>query len=187
MFTLNGKETKLPLQDFWQWSMSDLLNNSLRGILAEYIVASGLGISKGIRAEWDAYDLTDNDGTKLEVKASAYIQSWYQEKLSTIRYDIRKTTHWNPTTNKFEGDKKRQSDYYIFCLLNHKEMATIDPLNLDQWQFHIIDTESINAIFNNQKSVSLGRLLSSNPIVCGYNKIREGLDSIKNKLAQNKP
>ena len=43
--------------DFWRWSASDLLSNTMRGIVAEYIVAKALGLTDQPREEWRAYDL----------------------------------------------------------------------------------------------------------------------------------
>ena len=37
-FTLRGSDTSIVLQDFWRWAYSDLLNNTLRGVLAEFLV-----------------------------------------------------------------------------------------------------------------------------------------------------
>lgn len=42
-FTLHGSDTSIILQDFWRWSCSDLLNNTQRGVLAEFLVHSALG------------------------------------------------------------------------------------------------------------------------------------------------
>jgi hypothetical protein len=53
-FYLHGRPLELSLLDFWQWSRSDLLSNATRGVLAEYIVASALGLTRGVRGEWDA-------------------------------------------------------------------------------------------------------------------------------------
>lgn len=39
------------LISFWQWPSSDLMGNALRGVLAEYIVASAVGCSAGVRTE----------------------------------------------------------------------------------------------------------------------------------------
>ena len=37
-FTFHGEDTGLSVVDFWSWADSDLLNNTDRGVLAEYIV-----------------------------------------------------------------------------------------------------------------------------------------------------
>ena len=39
-FTLHGSDTSIMLQDFWRWAYSDLLNNTHRGVLAEFLVHS---------------------------------------------------------------------------------------------------------------------------------------------------
>ena len=39
----NGTPLGVSLQEFWQWSGSDLISNSQRGILAEFLVAIALG------------------------------------------------------------------------------------------------------------------------------------------------
>lgn len=36
--------TDKTLLDFWRWGFSDVLNNTTRGIFAEYLVATALGI-----------------------------------------------------------------------------------------------------------------------------------------------
>lgn len=42
IFTFHGEDTGLSVVDFWSWAYSDLLNNTDRGVLAEYIVHSAL-------------------------------------------------------------------------------------------------------------------------------------------------
>ena len=45
--------------DFWGWSLSDLLDNTERGVLAEFILAAALGIAvDGLREGWAAWELT---------------------------------------------------------------------------------------------------------------------------------
>lgn len=132
------------LNDFWRWSGSNLLNNTYRGMLAEFLVARALSLDSITRAEWELYDLLYGS-TRIEVKSSAYIQSWEQETLSSPRFDI----HQSITNGK------RMSDIYVFCLLNEKNRDEIDPLDLNQWDFFIVKTEIIESTFGNQKSVSL--------------------------------
>ena len=80
------------LLDFWQWSMSDVISNATRGILAEFIVAQAIGVAKeGVREEWAAFDLVSKEGTKIEVKSAAYLQSWQQKDFSKITFRTPKT------------------------------------------------------------------------------------------------
>lgn len=68
-FSFESQKLDFNLTDFWSWSQSDLLNNTLRGVLAEYIVRQDLGIKKTVRTGWDAYDLETENGIKIEVKS----------------------------------------------------------------------------------------------------------------------
>ena len=55
-FYFEDMPQKFSLQDFWRWQSSDLLNNTLRGVLAEFLVAKALGLdTDGPRIEWGSY------------------------------------------------------------------------------------------------------------------------------------
>ncbi|MFD5893696.1 MULTISPECIES: hypothetical protein [unclassified Streptomyces] len=41
------------LSDFWRFAMSDLRTNTVRGYLAEFLVARAMGVET-IRVEWDS-------------------------------------------------------------------------------------------------------------------------------------
>ena len=56
-FYFNDKKLPIDVLSFWQWSSSELLGNALRGVLAEFIVASTIDVLDNPREEWDAYDL----------------------------------------------------------------------------------------------------------------------------------
>jgi hypothetical protein len=143
---------------FWQWSASDLLSNATRGVVAEFMVASALGVADGVRKEWDAYDVVTKDGLRVEVKSAAYLQSWHQERFSTITFDIAPTYGWDASTNQGSKAQKRQADAYVFCLLHHKDKITADPLNMDQWEFYVVATKVLDERFGTQKSIGLNRL-----------------------------
>jgi len=53
-----------------KWSSSELLRNALRGVLAEFVVASTIDILDKSREEWDAYDLKAKNGLKIEIKSN---------------------------------------------------------------------------------------------------------------------
>lgn len=179
-FRIGEEELNVKLLNFWSWGQSDILNNSLRGVLAEYIVATALGVNTGVRVEWDAYDLITENGIKIEVKSCAYLQSWQQNSYSNIIFDIRNTMGWNSETNEYSTEVKRQSDVYVFCLLKHKDKETVDPLNLEQWEFYILATQILNDKKGKQKSIGLNSLLKLNPIITNYKGIKSAiLDIIK--------
>jgi len=71
------------MTDYWVWAFSDLVGNTDRGNLAEYIVAMAVGAVAPVRNSWAPYDIEGPNGEKIEVKSSAYVQAWHQEKVST--------------------------------------------------------------------------------------------------------
>src|SRR3982751_3188147 len=85
---INIGEKCLTVLDFWQYAFSTLGDNILRGKLAEFLVEVALKDLKdvGISASWADWDIKDFDGTKIEVKCSAYIQNWDQSSYSQIRF-----------------------------------------------------------------------------------------------------
>jgi hypothetical protein len=73
-FTRGDHDLGVTLRDFWWWRTSDVLNNTTRGVLAEFVVASALGLpTTGVREPWAAYDLETEQGLKVEVKSSAFL------------------------------------------------------------------------------------------------------------------
>lgn len=86
----NGVELEYNLLSFWRWNSSDLLSNTSRGRFAEFIVASATNVDiSNARDEWAEYDLITPEGIKIEVKSSAYVQSWFQKSLSKISFGIK--------------------------------------------------------------------------------------------------
>ncbi len=154
-FCEGSAELPFKLQDFWAWSASHLMDNTMRGILAEYIVTRGLGIVEGLRIEWEPFDLVTPTGIKVEVKSSAYLQSWGQKKLTSIGFAIPPTFGWDSTTGAYSAVRQRQADVYVFALLAHCDKTTVNPLNLAQWTFYIVPTAVLDRELAERKKVSL--------------------------------
>lgn len=156
----NGAARDFSVQDFWGWSVSDLVSNATRAILAEYIVGKAIGAvgPKSVRTEWDAYDLTSPEGVKVEVKASAFIQSWSQKDYSRPVYSVRKARSWSADTGEMASTMGRAADVYVFALLQHKDQETLDPLDLQQWRFYVVPTAVLNERRRSQHSITLRSL-----------------------------
>ena len=163
-FHANGKPLEFSLLGFWQWSSSNLVSNAMRGVLAEYIVACDLGVADGLRTEWEAYDLHTQRGVKVEVKSAAFLQSWKQAKLSSICFGIRQSYGWDAITNEMGAERKRQAHVYVFALLKHQDKATLDPLDVVQWDFYILPTAVLNTRLASQKQISIATLLKLHPV-----------------------
>ena len=154
-FRARGSDLDFSVLDYWRWSTSDLVGNTARGILAEYIVARALGIptDEQVRDEWAPFDLETREEIKIEVKSAAYVQSWEQERVSRISFGTPKTLAWDPESGTLSSEPKRHADLYVFALFAQREMP-IDPLNLDQWKFYALATKKLDE----RKSISLSAL-----------------------------
>lgn len=147
--------------DFWSWAFSDVTMNTTRAIYTEWLVALALGLTGIPRDEWADQDLIYRD-TKIEVKSSAFLQSWEQKKASAIRFDI----------------KSRAAQIHVFCVQTDTELTKADMLNPVRWRFYVVPTR----LLPSQKSVGLSRLKD----LCGkaalsqpevYDRLRVAIDS----------
>ena len=171
LFNLKGQTISTVL-DFWKWAYSDLFDNTQRGILAEYIVACALDLQNTKRTNWDKYDLITKTGITLEIKTSAYLQTWGQKKLSKLVFGIQPTYGWNKETNEYDTIKSRQADIYIFCIFKHKDPLTANPLNLNQWAFYILNTKILNQKVGNQKSITINSLKALGAKYCCFEDLK---------------
>lgn len=148
------------LLGFWRWAYSQTLDNTLRGVLAEYIVGLALGgPDREACVEWDPYDLTSPDGVTVEVKSTAYLQSWAQEGRSPLKFGIPETSASDPETGSYATSRERQADVYVFCVFTAADPDTADPLDMAQWEFYVAPTRRVNEVLGGQKSVALSALL----------------------------
>ncbi|HNN16516.1 MAG TPA: hypothetical protein PKJ29_07275 [Giesbergeria sp.] len=176
VFHRQGVALEHNVADFWRWAYSNLAANNLRGHLAEFLVGSDLGVTDRPRVEWADHDLRTKSGFKVEVKSAAYLQTWKQSRCSTISFGVAPTKSFNDTTGKREQKSERGADVYVFCLLAHKDKSTLDPLNMDQWQFFVLATRRMDAALGAQESLSLSRLMKLGPIQCTYGGISRAID-----------
>ncbi|MDB4980187.1 MAG: hypothetical protein JWM82_939 [Myxococcales bacterium] len=167
-FHLAGNPMGFDVKSFWQWAHSDLLGNALRGVVAEYLVARACGEVEGVREEWDAHDLVLDGRIRVEVKSSAYVQSWAQRRRSTITFGIAPTLGWSASTNASATDKKRNSDVYVFALLAHQERQTIEPLDVGQWRFFVLPARVLDERCAGQRSIGLAPLLRLGAAECTF-------------------
>lgn len=140
---LTGAERLTPdgasVADFWRWAFSDLRSNVVRGVLAEFLVGRALGAELvAPRAAWDNYDFKTATGWKVEVKASAYLQSWKQRKLSTITFSRLRGRLWDDDTARYVGEPTVRADVFVFAVHTCVEPSVYDMLDRDQWDFYAV-------------------------------------------------
>lgn len=183
--TFDGMATGYQLSDFWEWAASDLLNNTMRGVFCEFIVAAALGLDLiSCREEWTPWDLTaphrwvdvdvPRDDVRIEVKSSAYLQSWQQQKPSNVIFSIRPSFFWS-AEGGYTQVARRQSDVYVFGLYAVTDRDAADPAILDGWKFYILPTRTIDTVCGDQKTISLHSLEKLGPIVTDFHGILDAV------------
>ena len=169
--------TYLDKQEFLAWAYDDLLTNTTRGVLAEYIVATALGIRDTKRVAWDKVDLRVGS-IGVEVKSAAYLQSWGTQP-STISFGIGLTTGWDAETDTYETTPRRSAGVYVFCLLTGTDRQHVDPLDVAQWEFYVLPTSVLNHEVPVQKTIRLGPLKDRlGAHACAYDELKTTIHQV---------
>ncbi len=145
--------------EFWQWAMSDLRMNTVRGYLAEFIVATATGDPrKTPRIEWAPFDVLTRDDAKVEVKASGYLQSWAHRAPTTPRWDFKSvdaSSYWDEETGTTKPVKPfDRVDAWVFALQTCEEPADYDPLDVSQWEFRVVPHRRLLAFDQRSSGIS---------------------------------
>ncbi|WP_419994479.1 hypothetical protein [Streptomyces boninensis] len=182
-----GEHRHGTVADFWRWACSDLASNTMRGILAEYLVAHALDAATGTRQEWDVVDIRSPEGWRVEVQSSAYLQTWAQSKPSSIGFSIAPASGWDAQTGNYSPEQLRRSDVYVFCVLNHQDKQSLNPLDLAQWDFYVLATRVLDESCPRQRTISLSSLQRLAPIRTGYAGLRQAVASCAPDPAETAP
>ncbi|NQW89632.1 hypothetical protein HQQ88_04900 [Curtobacterium sp. VKM Ac-2861] len=129
--------------DFWRFALGDLRMNNARGYLAEFLVAQALGLGNVRRVKWDAYDLLLDDGVRIEVKSSAYLQAWEQRQLSRIGFSGLRGTRYHPRHGYDPAGKQFNAHVYVFCVQTATVHGEYRPLDVTQWDFHVTSKSAL--------------------------------------------
>ena len=147
------------IKDFWMWSASDLVSNVTRGHLAEFIVAKAIGAAEVVTGmNGQPTTLQHQTGQRLKNQIAAYLQSWPQDDYSTIQFNVEKTMELALKDGRYRGTPCRHADVYVFALLAHKDKQTVDPLNVNQWDFYVLPMSVLDKRTRSQHSITLKTL-----------------------------
>ena len=152
--------TEPQLNTFRTWAVGNLVENRNRGLFAEWVVGTALGVAGKERLEWDEADLRYQDRL-IEVKASGRGQAWPQDKPSTPTFDIKQRARsWNAQTNIIEefDPPRRVADLYVFCLHQSYPATNDNVADASEWEFWVVPTDTIDAELGDQKTIGLTRL-----------------------------
>lgn len=157
--------------EFWRWALGDLRMNTARGYLAEFLVASAVGSDAPIRVEWAAHDIDSEDGARLEVKASGYLQSWTQAKPSAPSFSfrsVRATKVWDPALGAYRDvDPASRVDAWVFALQTCRDPEAYDPLDAGQWEFRVVPHRQLLASGQTSASLSFFDRIGAGPVRFG--------------------
>ncbi len=155
-FTVDSVPTGLTVGHFWQWAHSNLLLNTLRGKLAEFIVSRALGINEPTDDAWGHADLMLPSGVTIEVKSSAFLQSWEQSQLTPPAWKglrSRRTAQDDGAKWRTDDAATAKGDMLVLALFTAKDYSSANPRELAQWAFWpLLSADILNA------SISLGEV-----------------------------
>lgn len=144
---LDGSERFIGLDasvvDFWRWAFSDLRDNTTRGVLAEFLVAKAVGDDRGLRIGWDNFDAQAPDGTTIEVKCSAFLQSWTQRRHSELVFGRLSAREFDANRNEYSVDPRVRADVFVFAVQTQRDPAAYDMLDLSHWEFWVVAADRI--------------------------------------------
>ena len=168
-------DSKTGMLDFWKWAFSDLLEDTLKGLYAEWLVGHllGLPMKRGDRFHYGNFDLRSSGGLRIEVKSSSYWQSWKLRNPDGSPRSTDEVDSWRPTDKKrivFGGLRAKdavdrtnvtigyKSDVYVFAFQSETDPLVWDALDLSQWEFYFLSRADLDKV--GVKSLSLKRLRS---------------------------
>lgn len=134
---LDGKR----VGDFLAWAYGNLMVNTNRGVLAEFLVANALGVLAVPRVEWKPFDLAYGE-RRIEVKAGAYLQAWRQTKLTNPIFGIAPRLP-DSTITGMPQVPCRNADCYVFCLFTPMRHDDADPVVVENWRFYVLATKQL--------------------------------------------
>jgi hypothetical protein len=148
--------------DFWRWAFSDLLEDTLKGLFAEWMVGHllALPMPSGGRPGYGNFDLTSLGGLRIEVKSSAFWQSWkLRDQLGVPKPEP--DGGWKPVpedsirfgglraadaVDRANAQSGYKADVYVFCFQRETDPKRWDALNLDQWEFYFLSREELEQL-----------------------------------------
>ncbi|NYG54968.1 hypothetical protein [Nocardioides perillae] len=142
------------VRDFWAYAVRDLRSNTTRGFLAEWLVLRAVGATEH-QPDWHSFDVLTPSGLRVEVKSSAYLQSWPQKVHSTIRFGGLSAEDWSDEAAR-PGTRTFNSDVYVFCLQTATRHDDYDPLDVDQWTFFVLSRMAVEG--QGRRSLGLSTL-----------------------------
>ncbi|HKU49920.1 MAG TPA: hypothetical protein VJP79_08220, partial [Nitrososphaera sp.] len=192
-FTADGKPAVLhgrnrTAVDFWRWSYSDLMENTTRGIVAQYIVAWAIGVDGSRHDPWRSYDLLSKEGKRVEVKATGFLQAWdYGAAGRKPLFVLAPKLQWSKETG-LAKEPTWNADIYVLCYFYWTDLKTADIMNLDQWKFWVFGKDELVKVLDGRQSLTVSFLEKNNYRPFNAFQLMEAVASAdKTKHGETKP
>lgn len=165
---MTGTERLIGLEatvtDFWRWAFSDLRENTTRGVLAEFLVARAVRDQRDLRIAWDNFDAQTPEGATIEVKCSAFLQSWRQKEYSQLVFGRLSAREFDATRNEYSLDTRVRADVFVFAVQNQKDPASYDMLDVSHWEFWVLDANVVRQHAGKSVGIAWVRKHSTGPV-----------------------
>lgn len=157
--------------EFWQWAYGDLLDDDVKGAFAEWLVHKLLNVVTPRRVSWANSDVITPEGVRIEVKSTAYWQSWkLLDERGVMESQPKHALATDDRKIRFSGLKARdstavpdstkpksfKSDLYVFAFQNNPDPTTWNAFDLRQWDFYLATAETLDKL--GWESISLATL-----------------------------
>ncbi len=110
-------------------------------MLVEYLVARAVGATAPARVEWAPFDIEAPDGTRIEIKASGYSQSWggTDSRPNYSFGSVFSDQCWDEAQGKYRWvDPADRVHVWVFALNTTRRSSPYEALNLDCWEFRVV-------------------------------------------------
>lgn len=185
---LYGGAAALPdqirLLDFWRWAFSDLLEDYLKGLFAEWMVGvlAEADFAGHRRLEFGRYDHRIGP-LRLEVKATARWQSWKVLDADGKLLPSPKSPATPDSKVRFANLRTRsgtyKADVYAFCFHKEEVLERWDALDLDQWEFYLVRRDQLDAL--GTMSITLMKVRELSPTMTA----RQFQDELRRELERH--
>jgi hypothetical protein len=147
--------------EFWRWAFADLCDDDIKGWFAEWLIGLLLGLPQTRRISWGDSDHVTPEGVRIEVKASAYWQSWKLIEMDGAAKLVEAVpSNQNPGVSfgslRTKNSVVYKSDLYVFAFQRERDPQLWNALDLTQWEFYALTRDQLAKV--GTQSISLIKL-----------------------------
>lgn len=150
--------------EFWRWAFGNLCDDTLKGLYVEWLVGRllGLDLPLGGRNGGTNSDLILDDGIRIEIKSTAYWQSWklynetgralppeeieqrhFERLEKPLKFRLRRT---RDAVDRSGTEARLWSDLYVFAAHYEKDPRAMDLLDMRQWRFYCLRRDEVERL-----------------------------------------